>query len=70
MMLYRKIADGRLIPAKCFKGIPASTRAAHNAFMAHGRSLGKCSQGSFLTNEQIKVEERSNITDLQNSNIT
>lgn len=26
------------IPARCFKGIPASTSAAHDAFIAHGRS--------------------------------
>jgi len=27
-----------LIPARCFKGIPASTRAAQAAFIAHTRS--------------------------------
>lgn len=26
------------LPARCFRGIPASTSAAHDAFMAHGRS--------------------------------
>jgi hypothetical protein len=30
-----------LLPARCFRGIPASTRAAHAALMAHGRSYAK-----------------------------
>lgn len=27
-----------MLPARCFIGIPASTSAAHDAFIAHGRS--------------------------------
>lgn len=34
------------LPARCFRGIPASTRAAHAAFMAHGRSYRSSCQGT------------------------
>jgi hypothetical protein len=32
------ITNKSQLPARCLKGIPASTSAAHAAFIAHGRS--------------------------------
>lgn len=34
----KTITNKSLLPARCLRGIPASTSAAHAAFIAHGRS--------------------------------
>jgi hypothetical protein len=34
----KTITNKSQLPARCLKGIPASTSAAHAAFIAHGRS--------------------------------